>query len=177
MRAGYLRGESEQAAVARAVAALEAAGCSQVVVESGPRGVAGANPAFAALVSRLQPGDVVVVVDLDHIAAGLQQLLDRLMDLASRGIEVQALSGEIDTVSPAVGGIIRALHAFGIRARSGRAVRRIGPPQSLGRPRRLLADDIMRARRLIEAGGRPISDVARELGVSRATLYRNLRSK
>jgi transcriptional regulator of acetoin/glycerol metabolism len=52
----------------------------------------------------------------------------------------------------------------------GRVSMRRGP----GRPRVLTPEKVALARRLLAAGTRSITDVAAELGVSRATLYRHL---
>lgn len=177
VKAGYIRADGAQNAIAAAVAALEAAGCSQVIVESGPRGAAGPSPAFDALVSRLQEGDELVAVDLEHVAGGLPQLLERLTGLLDQGIQMRTLSGEINTVDGDPGDLIAALHAFNIKMQNARvALHQVSPSHGPGRPRRLRSDEILTARRLIETGGRPVRDVARELGVSRATLYRSLRS-
>jgi DNA invertase Pin-like site-specific DNA recombinase len=176
IRVGYLRGGWDDSVVSQAVEALEAAGCTRVVVDSGPRR-AGSSPALSSMVGRMSPGDIVVVVELDHLAGSLQQLIERLAELAGRGIEVETLSGEIGRIDPALGALIQAIHAFSQRTRRRSVLARPAgePPAHMGRPRRLMDDDLARARQMIETAGRPIEDVARELGVSRATLYRNLR--
>lgn len=168
-----MRGGGDDESIGQAVSALEAAGCVRVVVESGVRRTI-AGPAYTALIKRLSPGDTVVVVGLDHLSTSLPQLVDRLAELLDKGIDIDTLAGDKVHIDRSVGGLIHQMQALPRRSRNGRAdgVRERG----MGRPRRLGTADIARARQLIESTGRPIEDVARELGVSRATLYRNLRN-
>ena len=111
--------------------------------------------------------------ELDHLASTLTQLVDRLADLSGRNIGIETLSGEVDLHRP-LREALQPLRQFAERARGGLVP---GRRHSPGRPRQLLAHDVARARELIEQSGRSIRDVADELGVSRATLYRNLREK
>jgi DNA invertase Pin-like site-specific DNA recombinase len=71
--------------------------------------------------------------------------------------------------------LIKSLWAFEQRARTGtKALRRAtGLDSGPGRPRRLANAEIEKAREMVDKG-RPVAEVARELGVSRATLYRSL---
>jgi DNA invertase Pin-like site-specific DNA recombinase len=176
MRVGYLRESASEPLVPEAETALEAAGCVRVVIEStGKRGVA-PGPALKALMARLQPGDSIVVLTLDHMAGEVARLLELLAELSRAGIRLEALSGEINTEHPGVDGAIRALSAFAQRTeRLPRAKVATDGGMARGRPRRLVDGDIERARQLIDGGDKPIREVARELGVSRATLYRSLR--
>jgi DNA invertase Pin-like site-specific DNA recombinase len=165
-------GVAGKSAILEAMAALESAECTRVVVEVGARRQA-ASPAFGALVSRLQAGDSVVVPELDHLANTLTQLVERLADLAGRDIRFETLSGELDLGRP-FGDILLPLHKFAERTRGGL---NSSKRQSPGRPRQLLAPDVARAREQLELAGRTIQQVADEFGVSRATLYRSLREK
>ncbi len=168
-----MRGSGDDDSIGHAVGALEAAGCVRVVVESGMRrSVAG--PAYSALIKRLSPGDTMVVVGLDHLSTSLPQLVDRLAELLDRHVDIETLAGDAVRIDRSVGDLIHQMQALPRRSRGGRAdgVRE----RSMGRPRRLGTADVARARQLIESTGRPIEDVARELGVSRATLYRSLRN-
>lgn len=172
IRIGYLRGAGDEESIGQAVTALETAGCVRVVIESGARRTVG--PAYSSLIKRMSPGDTMVVVGLDHLSTSLPQLVDRLAELLDRDIDIETLAGDKVHIDRSVGDLIHQMQALPRRSRNGRAdgVRE----RAMGRPRRLGAADIARARQLIESTGRPIEDVAREMGVSRATLYRNLRN-
>lgn len=173
IRVGYLRGGGDDESILEDVGALEGAGCVRVVVESGPRRNA-PGPAYTALIQGLSAGDTVLVVRLDHLSASLPQLVDRLADLLDRGIAIETL-GEPVHIDPSVGGLIHHMQA--LPRRSGAAhTDGAGHERGTGRPRRLGAAEIARARQLIGATGRSIEDVAHELGVSRATLYRSLKN-
>jgi len=170
IRIGYLSDGGDGDGVADAVSALEAAGCARVVVDSGARRAV-ASAAYTALIRRMNAGDTLVITGLEHLSPALPNLLDRLAELTALGIEIECLSGEARHIGPGSGELIRDMQAI---LRRGRPARN-GRQAIVGRPRRLAAADIARARQMIESSGRPIEDVARELGVSRATLYRNLR--
>jgi DNA invertase Pin-like site-specific DNA recombinase len=104
----------------------------------------------------------------------MPRLVEFLAAMMERGIAVETIAGEIDTADPTVSQLIKSLWAFEQRARSGtKALRRsTGPDASPGRPRRMAGAEIEKARDMVEKG-RPVAEVARELGVSRATLYRS----
>ncbi len=178
MRIGYLRGDGGEDEILKAVASLESAGCARVTIDSRSRRQPGVNPAFSALVARLQPEDTLVVPGLDHLAHTLGQLLERLDAVLARGIALETLSGELDAGHPGLGRTVRALQTFAIRNRALHAAPgEHGLRPHPGRPRRLPADEVAWARQQLAGGQRSVSEIAHELGVSRATLYRSLRQQ
>lgn len=180
MRVGYVREQRGDGGLLQMVRALETAGCGRIVVESAARRRGDSSPALAALMAGMEPGDTIVVPALDHLAGTLPRLLDMLEELTGKGLRVEVLTGEFDTGEPAVRETIRTLHGFALRATAPHpaaapAMAEAAEPLAIGRPRRLTPADIARARMLIETGGVAVEQVARELGVSRATLYRSLK--
>lgn len=176
MRIAYLRGEANEAEVETAMGALEKAGCDRVVFDSTPRHRPESRAALLAFLERMKAGDDLVVTSLDQIASTTPGLLEILAGLLARGITVETISSEIDTADATTAGIIRALWGFEERSHSGRKPAiTLGAESVSGRPRRLAAAAIALARQMIEVDGRAASDVAIELGVSRATLYRSLK--
>jgi DNA invertase Pin-like site-specific DNA recombinase len=175
LRIAYLRGEGDDAEVQKAMAALEAAGCTRVVFDSTPRDRPESRAALLAFLERMKEGDDLVVTRLDQLATTTQLLIEILAGLGRRRITVETISGEIDTADPATQAIIEVLWKFEERLRNLRKTAMpLGLEHGAGRPRRLDRAEIGRAREMIEAG-RGATDVARELGVSRATLYRSLK--
>ena len=156
--------------------ALEEVGCDRVVVDS----TTGARPesrtALLSFLNRMKPGDDLVVTRLDQLATSMPRLVEFLAAMMDRGIAVETIAGEIDTADPTVSQLIKSLWAFEQRSRNGTKTPRqaTGHESGPGRPRRLASAEIEKAREMVEARGRPVAEVARELGVSRATLYRSL---
>jgi DNA invertase Pin-like site-specific DNA recombinase len=177
MRLAYLRGEGSQESIDSAIAALEAAGSDRVVVDTSPRSRPQSSAAFLAFLHRMTPGDTLVVTDLSQLAQSTSVLVERLAGLIERDINVDTLSGELDTGDPATARTIQALAAFDKATRRPRTRQpRTGVLASnAGRPRRLSEQDLAKAREMIETDRRPVAAVARQLGISRATLYRSLR--
>lgn len=175
MRLAYLRREGGKQDIDRAIAALEAVQCDRIVFDSTPPGRREASESLAAFLARMQPGDTLIVIHLGQLSRSTDRLIGRLADLFDRGIAVESLAGELDTADPATVRCIMALHDLATRLSSERARPPSRPTAGAGRPRRLGPEDIAGARRMVESEGRPVAEVARQLGVSRATLYRALK--
>lgn len=117
---------------------------------------------------------------LHRLGRGLKHLIEAIEELHDRGIGVRSLTEQIDTTTSA--GRLQ-FHIFGAlaefereiireRTRAGlaaaRARGRIG-----GRPRALTAEKLAGARAMRERK-HTMPEIAKALGVSRATLYRRL---
>jgi DNA invertase Pin-like site-specific DNA recombinase len=175
MRLAYLRREDGHEHIDRTIATLEAARCDRIVFDSTPPGRREASESLSAFLARMQPGDTLIVPHLGQLSRSSERLIGRLADLFERGIAVESLAGELDTADPATARCIIALHDLTTRLRGDRERPHTRPTAGLGRPRRLTPEDLAGARRLIESEGRPVAEVARQFGVSRATLYRALK--
>ncbi|WP_299040362.1 recombinase family protein [uncultured Pseudokineococcus sp.] len=160
--------------------ALVAAGCAQVWtdVASGGRDD---RPELARLLQRLLPGDTLVVWRLDRLGRSLPHLLATITELEGRGVGFRSLTEAIDTTTAGgrlVFSIFGALADFErqlIRDRTlagleaARARGRVG-----GRPTVMTPARVEAARALLARPGATVTSVAKDLGVSRATLYRTV---
>ena len=162
-------------------AALLAAGCTQIFVDSSSGKGGAARPEFDACLAALEPGDVLVVVRLDRLTRSLPQLVGLVSDLRTRGVGFRSLNEGLDTTSP--GGRL-VFHVFAALAeflrellvegtRDGLAAAR-ARGQRLGRPPALNPDQVSQARSMLARPENSVASIARLLGVSRSTLYKHV---
>lgn len=137
------------------------------------------RPGLATLLDYARADDIICVVRLDRLGRSLKELLETVDDFKKRGLEFRSLEERLDTAS-AAGELV--FHVFGAIAHFERRliVERtkdgIAAARSRGkRPSRppLDEDKLAAAFALIDTGMRP-AQVARQLGLGRSTLYREL---
>lgn len=137
------------------------------------------RPGLAELLKFSRKGDIICVVRLDRLGRSLKELLETVDDLKARGLAFRSLEERLDT-SSAAGELV--FHVFGAiahferrliveRTRDGIAAAR-ARGKKLGRPT-LDEDKLASALKLIDAGVRP-AQAAKQLGIGRSTLYREL---
>lgn len=175
---GYARVSTADQNSALQTDALTAVGCSRVFFETAS-GALSDRPQLNAALDYLRAGDTLVVWKLDRLARSINHLIATIENLQQLGCGFQSLTESIDTTTP-TGKLI--FHVFGaltefersiIRERTlaglaaARARGRVG-----GRPRSLSSQDVAAAKALIRDGTLTIAEVARQVGVSDATLYK-----
>jgi DNA invertase Pin-like site-specific DNA recombinase len=179
---GYARvstPDQEQALQAQADRLAEA-GC-EFVFKDIASGKLASRPQWDACRSVLKQGDVLVAVKLDRFGRSTAHLLELAADFEARGIGLTCLDQPIDTTSAVGKMVFTILGAFAQFERDLISERTIDGLRATakrghggGRKRILKPHDVAYARQQIDAGTRPVTEIARELGVSRATLYRAL---
>ncbi len=162
------------------VDALTAAGCHRIFVEHAT-GAQAERPQRAQVLDHLRSGDTLVVWRLDRLARSLRDLIDIVTALEERGVGFRSLHEQVDTTS--LGGrlvfaLFGALAEFErdlIRERSlaglaaARARGRNGGPPTVMTPAK-----ITWARALYDQGDLTVVEIAKTLGVSRASVYRHV---
>lgn len=159
---------------------LRATGCNKLFAEK-VSGARRARPELGRMLDHLRPGDLVIVTRLDRLARSTRDLLDIAERIQVTGAGLRSLAEPwADTSSPAgkmiltvMAGIAEFERSLIIdRTRSGRVAAKAKGVR-FGPKRVLTPEQITHARQLIE-GEQSVADVARLLGVHRATLYRAL---
>ncbi|WP_249693720.1 recombinase family protein [Stappia sp. WLB 29] len=182
---GYARVSTDDQHLDLQLHALKAAGCTRLFTDK----ASGTNTSRRGLSRALrccQAGDVLVVWKLDRLGRSLRDLVNLIEDLRERGIGLRVLTGQgamIDTTRAdgrMIVGIFAVLAEFerelirertkaGMAAAKARGIH-------VGRPFKLSARQVARARTLLEAGRQSHEAIAARYGVHVATLKRALRS-
>ena len=179
-RIGYTRVSTVSQTIDQQNAALTAAGVTRTFsdVMSGARDD---RPGLAALLEYVREGDTVVVWKLDRLGRNMLHILQTVMELTDRGVTLVSATDGIDS-STAAGrimiGVLGSLAEYErelIKERTAlkRAASRANGTR-FGRPKKVGdANHVATARRM-KLDGHTAKDIAKYLGVSRATLYRYL---
>ena len=164
--------------------ALTEGGCTRIYVEEiSTRKAAADRPGLVAALGYLRAGDILVVWKLDRLGRSVKDVLTIADDLHARGIGVRILTGKLSgSYSPAGEGrfFFTMMAAFAElerdiiheRTMAGLAAGRAQGPSG-GRPTVMDADKLAAARARRARGESP-TEIARALGVSRASVYRHL---
>ena len=137
------------------------------------------RPGLEALVDYARAGDTVCVVRLDRLGRSLRELLETVERFKAAGLQFRSLEERLDTAS-AAGELV--FHVFGAiahferrliveRTRDGIAAARARGAKP-GRP--ALDPDKFDAALLLVQGGLSPTRAAKQVGLGRSTLYREL---
>jgi DNA invertase Pin-like site-specific DNA recombinase len=179
-RIGYTRVSTVSQTLDQQNTALESAGVTRTFSDT-MSGARDDRPGLAELMAYVRERDAVVVWKLDRLGRDTLHILETVKDLTDRGVTLVSITDGIDS-STAAGrmmiGVLGSLAEYErelIKERTAlkrRASRANGT--KFGRPRKVAdADHIATAKRM-KADGHTGKDIAKYLGVSRATLYRYL---
>jgi len=185
---GYARVSTRPQSTDRQVVDLLAVGVRRddLYVDQGVSGARASRPQFDRALDALEPGDTLVITTLDRLGRSTQNMLDFAQALRGRGAGLRVMNlggGDVDTATP-MGSmlftIMAALAQMEHDIKRERIIdsiskRRAAGKDLGGRPRRVTDSQVRSAMRLVETG-EPAVQVARDLGMSRATFYRRSRS-
>lgn len=185
---GYARVSTRQQSTDRQQADLLAAGVRRddLYIDHGVSGARNSRPQFDRALDALIDGDTLVITTLDRLGRSTQYMLAFADELRSRGAGLRVLNlggGDVDTATPMGSMLFTVMAALAQmeheikreRVTDSIAKRREAGRDLGGRPRRVTDSQIRSAVRLVE-GGEPAAQVARDLGMSRATFYRRSRA-
>lgn len=177
-RIGYTRVSTITQTLDQQNEALAAAGVAKVFsdVMSGARDD---RPGLAELLAYVRDGDTVVVWKLDRLGRNMLHILQTVKELTDRGVTLVSVTDGIDSSTPAgrmMIGVLGSLAEYErelIKERTAlkRAVSRANGTK-FGRPRKVEDTDHITTAKRMKTDGHTAKDIAKYLGVSRATLYR-----
>lgn len=184
---GYARVSTRPQSTDRQEVDLLAAGVRRddLYIDQGVSGARASRPQFDRAIDALESGDKLVITTLDRLGRSTQNMLELAQGLRGRGAGLRVLNlggGDVDTSTPMGSMLFTVMAALAQmehdikreRIVDSISKRRDAGKDLGGRPRRLTDSQIRSAIQLVEAGD-PVAEVARNLGMSRATFYRRAR--
>ncbi|MFC9732339.1 recombinase family protein [Streptomyces roseolus] len=186
MRIGYGRVSTTDQNLDAQRTALEAAGCEEIYLDQ-ISGKLTNRPELDKVMTRLRAGDTLVITKLDRLGRSLKHLLEVSAELEARTVDLVVLDQGLDTSTPVGRFMFQILGAVAEFERSlnvertmdglasARAKGKVGGRKSALTPAQVRHAKFMRDER--DEDGRPrhtVQEIADELGVGRATIYRAL---
>ena len=174
-RFGYARVSTVDQNPDAQIAALKAAGCTMIRTETRDGATLTGRPELGVILDFIHPGETLVVTRIDRLARSMHDLQVIVAILKDKGAHLAATEQPVDTSTAAGKAFFDMLGVFAEfetnlrRERQAEgivAAKRRGAYR--GRPPRIDMDDIKH--RL--AKGQSPTEVARELGISRGTVYK-----
>ena len=179
-RIGYVRVSTVAQTLDQQHEALDQAGVAKTFSDTMSRARVN-RPGLCELMAYVREGDTVVVWKLDRLGRNTLHILETVKTLTDLGVTLVSVTDGIDS-STAAGrmmiGVLGSLAEYERELTKERAALKRATSRAngtrFGRPRKVQeVQDIATAKRMKE-DGHTIKDIAKYLGVSRATLYRYL---
>jgi len=174
---GYARVSTHDQNLQLQVDALNRAKCRRIFTDK-LSGTLKERRGLSEALSHLRAGDTLVVWKLDRLGRTVKGLVDLVTDLESQDVNFKSLTDGIDTTSTAGRFFFHVMASLSEmereltleRTKAGlEAARKLG---RIGGLKRIMTDSKIKSARKLLASGHTPKDVAHDLGISLATLYR-----
>jgi DNA invertase Pin-like site-specific DNA recombinase len=183
MLIGYARVSTSDQTLDLQKDALRQAGCDRIFTDTAS-GAKAERIGLDEALNYVRAGDILVVWKLDRLGRSLPHLIETITGLNKWGIGFKSITESIDTTTP--GGKL-IFHIFGALAEFERDIIRERTQAGLtaarargrrgGRPKSLTPKKAQMAQALYKDKNNSINDICRTLHISRATLYRYVKTK
>lgn len=179
-RIGYARVSSANQDLDLQVERLNAAGCDVVRSETGSGATRGGRDELATILEFLRAGDELVVHRLDRLGRSTRDVLNLVHELDARGASLRVLEPDITTAGDmgrmvvTILGMVADMELKFIKDRQ-RAGIEAAKDKGVYKGRKKTVDEDEIRRRA--ANGDSKAWIARDLGVSRMTVYRALQAR
>jgi DNA invertase Pin-like site-specific DNA recombinase len=182
MLIGYARVSTQDQTLNLQKDALEKIGCTKIFTDTAS-GAKAERKGLEEALEYAREGDILVVWRLDRLGRSLKHLIETITELNQRGIGFKSIQENIDTTTS--GGKL-VFHLFGALAEFERDIIKERTQAGLtaarargrtgGRPKALTPKTVEQAKTLYNNRNHSIDEICRTLHVSRATLYRYLKT-
>lgn len=186
MKIGYARVSTQDQNLEMQLDALNKAGCEQIFQEKAS-GIKSERPELLAMQQILRKGDVIYIYKLDRLGRSLKHLLELTSDFEKKGVGLVSLNDHIDTTTAQgrlIFNIFASLSEFErdlIRERTKSGLEAARARGRKGGRSRGLSKDAERTAMLAETYYNErklgVNDIAKELLISKMTLYKYLRHR
>ncbi|MBB3997153.1 recombinase family protein [Aureimonas pseudogalii] len=177
---GYARVSTSDQDLAIQEEALRAAGCTVVRSEKKTGTTTKGRDALQTLIDFAHEGDTIVVTRIDRLARSIADLAAIVRTLEAQGIALRATEQPVDTATAAGRAFLQMLGVF---AEFETAIRRERQMEGIARAKaegvykgRKPSIDVARVREMMAAGA-GATEIARSLGIGRASVYRLMQKK
>ncbi|KQT03174.1 integrase [Rhizobium sp. Leaf391] len=176
---GYARVSTTDQDLSIQIAALKAAGCTIVRAEKRTGTTTDGRDELRTLIDFARKGDGIVVTRIDRLARSIADLAAIVKELEMRGVALKATEQPIDTSSAAGRAFLQMLGVFAefeTSIRRERQMEGIAKAKAEGAYKgRKPSIDAERVLGLV-AEGKGASEIAKVLGIGRASVYRVIRA-
>lgn len=183
MLLGYARVSTNDQNLDLQLDALRLHGCERFFTDT-VSGAKAKRPGLDEILKEARPKDVIVIWKLDRLGRSLKHLVDLVAELNERDIGLRSLNDPIDTTTAQgrlVFNIFASLAEFEreiIRERTNAGLTAARARGRKGGRKPGLSEEAKKKARIAESYYReemPVDEIAKSLGISKATLYKYLR--
>lgn len=174
---GYARVSTLDQSTSIQVEALKNAGCKIVREEKASGTSTKGRPQLATLLEFIDKGDTLVVTRIDRLARSIGDLQDIVRHLKAKGADLQAVEQPIDTSTAAGKAFLDMLGVFAefeTNLRRERQMEGIAKAKAAGKYKGRPPSIDTTAIQALKAEGLGATEIARRLGIGRASVYRAL---
>ncbi len=177
---GYARVSTEDQSLDIQEVALKAAGCDVVRSEKRSVTTAAGRAELQTVLDFLRKGDILVVTRIDRLARSIGDLQDIVRGIKAKGAGLKATEEPIDTGTAAGKAFLDMLGVFAefeTNLRRERQLEGIAKAKLAGVYKGRPASIDASAVRKLKADGKGASEIAKLLGIGRASVYRALEER
>jgi DNA invertase Pin-like site-specific DNA recombinase len=177
---GYARVSTIDQDLSIQKATLRAAGCKVVRIEKRSGATTASRKQLRTVLEFLHKGDVLIVTRIDRLARSIGDLQNIVRAIKAKGASLKATEQPIDTSTAAGKAFLDMLGVFAefeTNLRKERQLEGIAKARAEGRYKgRPTSIDVSKVHEL-KAQGMGVTDIAREMKIARASVYRALKER